>query len=75
MTKNRDKFDPIDREILEFLYSEGAPCTIQDVVDGTENIEWMTAKNRLMKLKSAGAVKTVHRPNKILFQFNYDEYE
>ncbi len=71
---NEPKMDGTDKDILDFLRTEKVPCSVQEIADGTE-IDWMTINNRLNKLATKSYVKKVPRPNKALWQFNFEKYK
>jgi predicted transcriptional regulator len=68
----RNRLDPKDKAVLEFLYGEGCPCTVQEIAKGV-NMNWVSTKTHLKKLAEHEFVLEVERPNKTMWEFNYDK--
>ena len=68
---SKERLNPRSKAILEWLYSKGVPCTIQEISDGV-NVSWGAAKAHLDMLESYKFVVKVKRPKKIMYEFNYE---
>jgi len=71
----KGKFTPADKEILDYLYSQGHPCSVQEIAQAV-NMNWVTTNAHLKKLsaKPMEYVLKIERPNKSMWQFNFEKH-
>lgn len=71
----KNRLTPDDKAILDYLYQQGCPCSVQEIA-GATNMNWVTTNAHLKKLNAKGMeyVLKIERPKKSMWQFNFEKH-